>query len=352
MELPFVKIDFLKALTDDTGILQHSKFSIPNRREGYTTDDNARALIVATKWYLASKDPEMQKLVDLYLSFLLYMQRNDGRLHNFLGYDRKFIDHVGSEECMGHTLWACGTCVNSSLNLNQTLLAREIFDKTFGWAFRFKSLRAKAFSILGLQQYFEAHPEDKNPVLNVKALADYLIDWYDIASSGEWKWFEPFVTYANARLPQALFAAYAMTGNQKYYQVAVDSLEFLLKVQLVENKFVPVGNKGWCLRGEERAFYDQQPIEASCTVDALSEAFRITGDERYRKLAQTVFEWFLGNNSKNLTVYDSETGGCCDGITLQGLNLNQGAESTVSYLLSRLKMEDFKNISQKVSIAT
>jgi hypothetical protein len=348
LEFPSVNINFLRLLTDNTGILQHSKFCIPNRKEGYTTDDNARALIVASRSYMASKDVEMQRLANLYLSFLLYMQRNDGRLHNFLGYDRKILDQVGSEECMGQTLWACGTCVNTSLNLDETLLAKEIFDKTFRWAFGFKSLRAKAFSIIGLQQYSEAYPEDKNPVLNVKVLADYLIDWYDTASSSEWKWFEPYVTYANARLPQALLAAYVMTGNQKYYQVGVDSLEFLLKVQLVENKFIPVGNKGWYLKGGERTFYDQQPVEVSCTIDAISEAFRITGDERYRGLAQTVFEWFLGNNSKNLMVYDSETGGCYDGITLQGLNLNQGAESTLSYLLARLKMEDLKKSPKSI----
>ncbi len=333
-----MQLDFLKALTDDTGIIQHSKFCIPNRKEGYATDDNARALIVAAKCYLADKSPEMQKIIDCYMSFLYYMQRKDGRLYNFLGYDRKIVEEVDSEECMGRTLWACGTCLNSSLDSSRRSMAKEIFDKAFPWSFSFKSLRAKALAILGLQQYFQAFPEDKNIVLNVKPLADYLMTWYGVASSDGWRWFEDSVTYANARLPHALFAAYALTGEQKYCRVAVESLEFLLKVQLVEGKFLPVGSNGWYLRGGGRAFYDQQPIEASSTIEALDEALRITKDTRYRDVMGIVFEWFLGNNSKNVAVYDAETGACHDGITVHGLNLNQGAESTVSYLLARLKM--------------
>jgi len=343
LNLPCLQLDFLKALTDDTGIIQHSKFCIPNRKEGYCTDDNARALIVATKCYLTDQSREIKKIIDCYLSFLYYMQRKDGRLYNFMGYDRKIVEDVDSEECMGRTLWACGTCLNSSLDFSRRTLAKEIFDKAFPWSFRFKSLRAKALAILGLQQYFQAFPEDKNIVLNVKPLADYLMTWYGVASSDGWRWFEDSVTYANARLPHALFAACALTGDQKYFQVGVESLEFLLKVQLVEEKFVPVGSNGWYLRGGERAFYDQQPIEASSTIEALDEALKITKDTRYREIMGIAFEWFLGNNSKNVSVYDFETGACYDGITVEGLNLNQGAESTISYLLARLKMGEQKN---------
>ncbi len=175
MNLPRIQLDFLRALTDDTGILQHSKFCIPNRKEGYATDDNARALIVATKCYLTDKSPELQKIIDCYLSFLYYMQRKDGRINNFMRYDRRIVEEADSEECMGRTLWACGTCLNSSLNNSRRKLAKEIFDKAFPWSFSFKSLRAKAFVILGLQQYSQAFPEDTNIVLNVKPLADFLI---------------------------------------------------------------------------------------------------------------------------------------------------------------------------------
>jgi len=339
---PPIKLDFIKKLTDETGIFQHAKFSIPNRKEGYTTDDNARALIAATKYYSANNGREIQKLIDIYLSFIYYMQRDDGRLNNFLGYDRKIVEVPDSEDCMGHTLWACGTCLNSSLDLNRKNFAREIFDRTFACSSTFKSLRAQALSIMGLQQYYQAYPEDKNTVLNVKSFADNLMSWYTVASSDEWKWFEAYVTYANARLPHALFAAYDMTGNKKYFQVAFESLNFLLKDQIVEDKFMPVGNKGWYMKGKERAFYDQQPVDAACMIDALHEAYRLTENMQYLKLIRTVFGWFLGNNSKNVMVYDVETGACHDGINLQGLNLNQGAESTVSYLLARLQIDELK----------
>jgi hypothetical protein len=338
VEYPSIKLDYFKELTDQTGMLQHAKYSIPDKREGYTTDDNARALIVAAK--LAPKYPELKSQIRTYLSFLLYMQRHDGRLHNFLGYDRRILDDAASEECMGRALWACGTCVNSALNAKEKNMSKEIFDKTYGWVNSFKSLRAKAFSILGLHQYSLAYPEDKNPLLNIKPVADYLIYWYTVVSSDKWRWFEPYVTYENARLPHALFAAYTMTGHQKYLQVAVKSLGFLMKTQIIEDKFVPVGSNGWYNKHGKRAFYDQQPVETSCMVDALNEAKRITGDEQYSKLAQTVFEWFFGNNTKNVVVYDAENGGCYDGINPDGLNLNQGAESTLSYLLTRLSIEE------------
>lgn len=339
MKLLPIKLDFLKLLTDDTGILQHAKFVIPKRKEGYTTDDNARALIVCTRYYPVHGNSHVEKLVDVYLGFLLYMQRPDGRLHNFLSYNRKPMDDAGSEDSMGRTLWACGNCMNSELPQKKKMLSKEIFDKAFPWASSFKSLRAKALSILGLYNYHKAYPQDQNVVLNVKTLADQLLQCYKLVSSNSWNWFEPYLTYINGRLPHALFSAYDSTRNEKYLQVAKESLDFLLQVQIIDDRFVPIGNNGWYKMGGERAFYDQQAIEASCTVEAAFEALRTTGDKKYRSAAYTVFEWFLGRNSQGLTVYNRETGGCHDGITPHGLNLNEGAEATVSYLLARLKIE-------------
>jgi hypothetical protein len=339
LELPDIKLDFLKLLTDDTGILQHAKFAIPQRKEGYTTDDNARALIACTKYNTLFGNSEIGRLTDIYLGFLFYVQRADGRLYNLLSYDRKFMDNADSEDCMGRTLWACGQCLNSKLPQEKKLLAKEIFDKTFIWASSFKSLRAKAFSIMGLFHYQKAYPQDQNVLLNLEVFANRLTEHYERESSDDWKWFEPYLTYVNGRLPQALLLAYDCTANRKYLQVAEDSLDFLLKVQTIEDRFVPIGNCGWYERGGERAIYDQQSIEASCMVEAALAAFRVTRDEKYQRAAYTTFEWFLGKNSKNLVVYNVDTGGCHDGITPLGLNLNEGAEATVSYLLARLELE-------------
>jgi hypothetical protein len=352
LTIPPIKIDFIRALTDDTGMFQHAKYATPNKKEGYTTDDNARALIACTKYFMSFNDKDTQKLIDTYLSLLFYMQRTDGKMHNYLSFHRKFLDKVGSEDCMGRTLWASGYCTGSSLPEETRLLAKEIFDKAFKWASRFTSPRAKAFSIMGLFYYQKANPEDHNVKVNIRALADQLIMQFDLESSKEWNWFEPYLTYSNSRLPHSLFLAYEATGEPRYLQVASKSMNFLISTQTIENIFVPIGNRGWYKRESDRAIYDQQSIEASCTAEAAIAAFRYTSEATYLQAAQYAFEWFLGRNLQRLVVYNSENGSCCDGITPQGLNLNKGAESTIAYLQARLTLEDVKTIMKSNKITS
>ena len=326
-ELPPVKLDHLQALTDDTGILQHAKYSIPNRSEGYTTDDNARALIACIKYRQLFGNSETEKLIDLYMAFLLHMQRSDGKFHNLLGYERQFQDEVGSEDCMGRALWACGYVMNSSVPDGKKRLSKEIFDKGFEWVNTFNSLRAKAYALLGLQHYRRVFPDDENLARNTKTLTDQLYEAFQRASSPNWHWFEPYLTYANARLPQTLFEVYATTKHVASLTIGEKSFTFLIQDQIRDGILFPIGNDGFYVKRANRAFYDQQPLEASCLVDAATAALRVTGDERYLMTANTAFNWFLGTNSQNVTVYDSRTGGCYDGITPHGLNLNLGAES-------------------------
>jgi hypothetical protein len=342
LELPPVRFDFLRALTDDTGVLQHAKFATPKRQEGYTTDDNARALIACVKYNQIYGGPRARKLMDIYLGFVLLMQRPDGRFHNFLSYGRRFVDDVGSEDCMGRALWACGHVMDSSLPPEKRLTAKEIFDRGFSWVPASPSLRSKAFTILGLCHYQGAYSEDSNIVKSIKTLADQLLDNYRRHSSEDWQWFEPYLTYVNGRLPQALFAAYEKTGDVKCLEVAEESLNFALQVQIIDDQFVPIGNNGWYQKGGPRTMYDQQSVEASSMMEAALTAFNVTGNEEYRKKAHLIFEWFLGKNSKGVMVYNPKTGGCYDGITPSGLNLNQGAEATVSYLMARLELESSK----------
>lgn len=342
MNLLPVKLDFLKALTDDTGLIQHTKFATPKRQEGYTTDDNARALIACVKYQQIYGASEVKELIDIYLSLLLLMQRPDGRFHNFLSYERSFIDQIGSEDCLGRALWACGQILNSNLSTEKRLTAREIFDKGLPWAFASSSLRSKASAILGLCHYREACPEDPNIADSIKTLANQILNNYRLHESPEWQWFEPYLTYINGRLPQALFAAYEKAGDANYLEVGKESLGFILQVQMIDNQFVPIGNNGWYQRGGKRAIYDQQSVEAFCMTEVALAAYRATGKEEYRKNAEIVFEWFFGRNSKKVIVYNAENGGCYDGITPLGLNLNQGAEATVSYLLARLDMESLQ----------
>jgi len=334
-----IKLDHLKALTDDTGILQHTKYSIPNRKKGYTTDDNARALVACAKFLQLHGDSDVSNLANTYLSFLFHMQRPDGKFHNLLSYDRGFLDDVGSEDCMGRSLWACGYTVLASFSKGIRTTSKEIFDKGFRHSPTFKSPRAKAFTILGLCCYYEAFPNDHNLFKNIVSLSEQLLDSYQRASSSDWCWFEPYLTYVNARLSQALFRAYTVTGDERYLHTAKESFDFLVKVQIADEKFVPIGNRGWYKKDGQRALYDQQPIEASCMVEAALAAFQVTREEKYQKVAYIAFEWFFGKNTQSVIVYDATTGACHDGINPQGLNLNQGAEATISYLVARLELE-------------
>jgi len=219
-------------------------------------------------------------------------------------------------------------------------VAKEIFDRGLPPAYSFTSPRAVAFTILGLHGYQRGFPEDENVQDNIRRFANHLTDLYRIEATDDWRWFEPYLTYANPRLPQALFTAYAATGESNYLQVAKDSLDFLIEIQIIDDVFIPVGSKGWFKRNGRRALYDQQPLEASCMVEAALTALNSTGDENYRRTALTAFDWYHGRNTKKVRIYNEKTGTCYDGITEKGLNQNQGAESILSYYLAYLKLRE------------
>jgi hypothetical protein len=339
LQLPPIMLDYLMSITDETGVVQHAKFATPNRREGYATDDNARALIVCTRHSRPNGNSEIAKLADVYLSFLYHMQIRDGRLHNFLSYDRQFLDDAGSDDSLGRVLWASGCVINSNLDEEKKLLAKDIFDRALPHALSSSSPRAKAFAVLGLGQYIHTYPEDQAVSRSIIELIEQLLKMYEQESSVEWCWFEPYLTYCNGRIPQALFEGYGLIKDEEYLRVAKDSLNFILKVQMSNGVFVPIGNNGWYKKGGIKAVYDQQSVEASCMTEVALAAFRATRNNHFKTAARTSFAWYLGNNTKTLSVYNPNTGGCYDGITPDGLNLNQGAEAIVTYLLARLEME-------------
>ena len=338
-QLPPIKLDYLLSITDETGVIQHSKFGTPNRREGYTTDDNTRALIVCTRHNRLNGKSETAKLADVYLSFLYHMQMRDGRLHNFLSYDRQFLDDVGSDDSLGRALWASGSVINSNLAEEKKLLAKDIFDRALPHAINSSSPRAKAFAVLGLNQYHQTYPKDQAISRRMIELIEQILKIYEQESTFDWRWFEPYLTYCNGRLPQALFEGYERFRDEDYLRVAKDSFNFILKVQMRNGVLAPIGNKGWYKKGGVRAMYDQQSVEASCMTEAAVAAFRATHNNHFRAAARTIFAWYLGKNIQALSVYNPDTGGCYDGLTPEGLNLNQGAEATATYLLARLEME-------------
>jgi hypothetical protein len=344
LKLPPVKLDFIRSLTDDTGLLQHAKFGTPRREKGYTTDDNARALIALAKYLQTNGSSKIvDRLIDTYLSFVLYMQKKDGKMHNLLSYDRRFMDYEASEDCMGRTLWSCGFMMASNLSSEKRQIGKEIFDKLLPWAFFFKSPRSKAFATMGIKYYHEAYSEDPNLKKIIREFVEKLLGHYKAEHSKNWRWFEPYLTYVNGRMPQALFEAHQEMKYPHSLQTAKESIDFLLEVQMVNGTFVPIGNRGWYKKGEQRAMYDQQSVEAAVMTEAALSAFRETGDTAYRLTALAIFNWFLGKNTLKLAVYNSDTGGCYDGITAKGLNLNMGAEAIVCYLSAAIEVQSIKH---------
>jgi hypothetical protein len=334
----------LSAMTDDTGILQHAIFSLPNCNEGYTTDDNARALIVATalNGYAQAEPNQRAKFTHRYLAFLwLAFDLKTGRFRNFLGYDRRWLEDVGSEDSHGRALWALGTVLGHSGDAGLRGAAGRLFEAAEPVSLTFSSPRAWAFSILGMQAYLDWFPGDRVIQGARNLLADKLLDIYERTHTGSWHWFEKNLSYSNARLSQALLIAGARSANSRMIEVACESLTWLVKEQHRDDSevFVPIGSRGFFTVGEEKARFDQQPVEACATISACLQAYRVTKEKRWLDEAWCAFRWFLGKNDLRVPLYDETTGGCRDGLHPERVNENQGAESSLSFLMSLLEMK-------------
>jgi glycosyltransferase involved in cell wall biosynthesis len=359
-QLPQLKLDHLSRMTDDTGMLQHSIFTIPNRGEGYTTDDNARALIftvllakaenrglretgpAASGW--ATMDSSVR-----YLSFLEHaFDPVKGRFRNFLGYDRRWSEAAGSQDCHGRALWALGTVLGRSEDQGLRCAAGRLFEFSLSSAVEFSSPRAWAYTLLGIQEYLDAYPGDRDAQRVRSALALRLLQMYQSIRRPDWKWFEDVLAYGNARLPQAMLLVGSACSDDRMVSAGLEALDWLLATQHCETNhhFVPIGSQGFYRQGGEKARFDQQPIEAAGAVSACLQAYRATADTRWRSEAWSAFNWFLGDNDLQLPLYDSITGGCRDGLHPDRANENQGAESTLSFLMALLEMRSLRGPEQ------
>ena len=343
-ELPELNVTHLLSMTDDTGMLQHAIFSVPNTREGYTTDDNARALILSNalnEATLYDSSVDYAKLSHRYLAFLwLAFHSDTGRFRNFLGYDRKWLEDVGSEDSHGRALWALGTVLGHSRDAGLRGAAGRLFEAAMPASLTFTSPRAWAFSILGMQAYLDWFPGDRTVQGARNLLANRLLDIYERSCSETWQWFEKSLSYSNARLSQALILAGSRSGNRKMIATGIESLEWLVAAQHRgdEEIFVPIGSNGFFTEGKEKARFDQQPVEACATMCACIETYRLTHETRWIEEAQRIFRWFLGKNDLQVPLYDAATGGCRDGLHPDRVNENQGAESTLSFLMALLAL--------------
>jgi glycosyltransferase involved in cell wall biosynthesis len=343
--LPLINSHHLHTLTDDTGILQHAIFSVANTREGYTTDDNARALIVSVlldEKLSYTDEAKAFSLSHRYLAFLwLAFKPDTGRFRNFLGYDRRWLEETGSEDSHGRALWSLGKVLGHSRNAGLRGAAGRLFEAAVPAALTFSSPRAWAFCILGIQAYLDWFPGDRAMQGVRNTLANRLLDVYDRSHSIGWNWFEKSLSYSNARLPQALILAGWRSNNQRMIEAGMDSLKWLVAQQHRNDPemFVPIGSNGFYVEGNEKARFDQQPVEACATVSACLEVYRLTEEVHWQNEARKAFSWFLGKNDLQIPLYDAVTGGCRDGLHPDRVNENQGAESTLSFLMALLDMQ-------------
>jgi hypothetical protein len=335
--LPELRLDHVQRLTDDTGIIQHATYSVPARKSGYCVDDNARALVVALLADRLGSSPETKRLVTTYLSFLKSAQLDNGSFGNLMTYGRILDVDSGSEDCVGRALWALGTAVRWAADEGCRLLATEMFELALPRVVGFGT-RGAAFAILGLANYLSVTPGASEPRATLGLLVGKLLDRYQREATEAWRWFEPTLTYDNAIVPLALFRAAGESGDRATLRVARETLEFLEGVCFERGQLVLVGNAGWHRRGEEKPLADEQAIDAAAFVLAFRGAYLVTGDHHYLRRMRESFAWFLGANRLKVPLYDSVTAGCRDGLGPSAPNKNQGAESTLCFILSLLEM--------------
>lgn len=342
LELPQVRLDHLQRMSDTTGIYQHAIYSIPDFFHGYCTDDNARALITTVLWEgLEMEGTRLHRLAETYASFMQYaFHPGSKRFRNFMSYDRRWLEDSGSEDSQGRALWALGTCAGRSKHRHLQAWATQLFERAQSSILDTKSPRAWAFALLGIHEYFRRLNGDRMAAHIRDTLTQRLIGLFENTATEDWPWFEESLSYANARLPQALILSGRWTENTRSFEIGLRSLRWLLSVQKAPGgHFRPIGSAGFYQKGGKPAEFDQQPIEAHGTISACLEAYYSTRDDYWHGQASVAFEWFLGRNDLGLPLYDANTGGCCDGLHIDRVNQNQGAESTLAYLSALREME-------------
>lgn len=339
--LPLPKLDHLYRLTDSTGIVQHARYHLPYYEEGYCTDDNARALILALTLRQAGlSELKLDRAADNYCAFLNYAYTDEHRrFRNFMSYDRRWLEEVGSDDSTGRAIWALGTCIGIASDRNAVTWAINLIEKVLPSVVHMTSPRAWSFALLGIYEYQKKFGDDRLAKTIQRQLLSKLKALYDATATEDWPWFENVLAYDNAVLAHVL----VRSGDQELVEIGLNALRWLIDLQTARTgprgnatgrHFQPIGSNGFYVKGQPRAYFDQQPLEAQSTVSACLAAFQATGDEEWYRTALRVFGWFTGQNDLNLPLYDAQTGGCRDGLHIDRVNQNQGAESTLSYLLA------------------
>ncbi len=349
---PAINLAHFKAMTTRTGIVQFAKNNLPDMRSGYTLDDNARALIASCMHYKLMDDAKSMANIHVYFSFIKRCILPSGHFLNYMDTEFRFTEQnyaTNLEDANGRALWALGYFISMSKILPEEMVAEAsmLFKQAMGKAEKIHSTRAMAFVIKGLCFYYKTFSEPD--VLDlIKSLANRLERMYKHESEANWKWFESSLTYANSLLPEAMLYAWQVTNDPLYRNIALNSLDFLLSKTFNDEGIAVVSNRGWMLKGEKPNRFGEQPIDVAYTVMALSAFYEEFKNDSYRDKMNIAFNWFLGRNYLHQIIYNPVTGGCYDGLEEKNVNLNQGAESTVSYLMARLTVEQYADSARHI----
>ena len=353
-QLPEPGLAHLQRLTDETGIFEHAHGINSDTKHGYCAEDVGRALIAVLKYSRYYSDPAVPRLAEIYLNYLKNSQTEDGRFHHRTCKEGRLSEEMAKGDAFGRVLWGLGYAAAHPLNPQTETQAKELFDRALQCIAASdiqKWIRANAYSILGLCYYLKRYPESSQARENLIRLADFLLELYEDNSTSDWSWFEDHISYDNARVPHCLFAAYETLKQYKYMPPARQSLDFLIKVNFRDGQMLQaVGNRGWYMKGSECPKFDQQPINTAGVVEACAAAYRILGLKKYKDRMISAFQWFLGHNILGLQIYDASSGGSYDGLCPDGLNKNQGAESTIMYLIANLTVREILGLTPQTNV--
>jgi len=346
-DLPVINLNHLKQMTTNTGIIQFSKFNQPDVSSGYTLDDNARALVAMCMYYTLTGNEKNLVYIHKYLRFIQFCQQPGGDFLNYVDYCNEFSDQnkiTNLDDSNGRAVWALGYLVSLTGIIPEKTIsdAKAMIQRAMPHVERIYSTRAMAFAIKGLY-YFHNEMKSSESGRLIESLAKRLVQMYRHESGEKWNWFEGYLTYANSILPEAMLYTWLLTGDKTYKDIAVSSFDFLTSQTFNENGIEVISNRNWLRKGHTAGHFGEQPIDVAYTVMTLSKFYDVFPDELYRLKMETAFNWFLGNNRLHQIIYNPCTGGCYDGLEETHVNLNQGAESTVSYLMARLTIEKYKN---------
>jgi hypothetical protein len=335
-DFPGLDLQHIKRLTTATGIIQHAKYATPDYRHGYCLDDNARALLLAGMAYEICPSTDIKNLTSTYLAYIYYMQNENGSFRNFLSFDHSFLDEQGTEDSFGRAIWALGSFVRGTTQVEFVPLAREIFLRAIPHSLGLRSARANAYSLLGLLHYVQKYPDESMPSAHLLPLLNFLVREHQESLSPGWHWYEKVISYDNAIIPLCVLRTAQYFQDETVLQIGLQSACFLDTILFEKDYLSTIGNEGWYREGATRSTFGQQPIEIPSIILLYKELYLHGDDPAIRQKALKAFEWFFGKNELGLRLYDTVTKGCCDGLDSHGINFNQGAESTISFWLAYL----------------